>query len=441
MNILSLSRKRSILIFIFLFAASPVMLATLVLAYLRMFYSFGFKSTPKTYKGCVLVSGGKMTKALALTRHFSKTGYKVILVESRKYVFCAHRFSNSVHAFHTVPDPIKQTRAYELAMLSLIKEYGVNIYVPVASPFSSLVDAQIKKSLEKYCKVLHFDEDVVRMLDDKYSFCVAAKKAGLSAPEVHHITDKNQLRDFDFGASGKSFVLKSLCYDSISRLKMPILPTSDMENLFHQLNISADRPWILQEYIKGQELCTHSVVREGRVVLHTTCSSSAFQVNYKHVDHERIENWVRSFAKFYLRDGQISFDFMQASDGEIYPIECNPRTHSAVTVFRNQPCLTSSYLEDSPDNIVYPMRGERPTHWLGHEVWRLTSAKSRQLRSRLWKRLRSGEDAVFEWTDPLPFVALYYLHIPRLLWQNFRQNKPWLRIDFNIGKLVEEGGD
>ena len=44
----------------------------------------------------VLVSGGKMTKALQLARSFHRAGHRVVLVESRKYRFTGHRFSRAV---------------------------------------------------------------------------------------------------------------------------------------------------------------------------------------------------------------------------------------------------------------------------------------------------------------------------------------------------------
>ena len=41
----------------------------------------------------------------------------------------------------------------------------------------------------------------------------------------------------------------------------------------------------------------------------------------------------------------------------------------------------------------------------------------------------------------LPFLALHHLHLPSLLWCNLRAGRPWLKIDVNIGKLVEPAGD
>jgi hypothetical protein len=60
--------------------------------------------------------------------------------------------------------------------------------------------------------------------------------------------------------------------------------------------------------------------------------------------------------------------------------------------------------------------------------------------SRL-RTIRSGRDAIFDWTDPLPFLMVHHLQVPALLLRSIRNGSDWLRIDFNIGKLVEPAGD
>jgi hypothetical protein len=67
----------------------------------------------------------------------------------------------------------------------------------------------------------------------------------------------------------------------------------------------------MQEYIPGQEYCTHSTIRDGHIQLHCCCKSSAFQVNYQNVDRPDIENWIRQFAKSLNLTGQVSFDFIE----------------------------------------------------------------------------------------------------------------------------------
>ena len=47
-----------------------------------------------------------------------------------------------------------------------------------------------------------------------------------------------------------------------------------------------------------------------------------------------IETWVSAFVKKLNFSGQIAFDFIQTKDGEVYPIECNPRLTSGIHLFR-----------------------------------------------------------------------------------------------------------
>ena len=113
------------------------------------------------------------------------------------------------------------------------------------------------------------------------------------------------------------------------------------------LRISEDRPWVLQEYVEGSEFCTHSVVHNGRIVLHCCCHSSDFQLRYLHVEKPEILEWIEKFVAQYI----------------------------------------------------------------------------------------------FDVEDPIPFLMVNHWQIPALLFKAFLSGKPWLRIDFNIGKLVEAGGD
>jgi hypothetical protein len=199
---------------------------------------------------------------------------------------------------------------------------------------------------------------------------------------------------------------------------------------------------MMQAFIPGQEYCTHSTVRAGELRLHCCCPSSAFQVNYQSVEQDKILEWVQHFVSQLQLTGQISFDFIVSADGTVYAIECNPRTHSAITTFYNHSQVAAAYLGTDPlPEPIQPLASSKPTYWLYHEMWRLLNVRSlQQLRTRL-EILWRGKDATFETDDPLPFLLVPHWQIFLLLLDNLRRRKGWLRIDFNIGKLVELGGD
>lgn len=395
----------------------------------------------------VLITGGKMTKALQLARSFHRAGHRVVLVETHKYWLSGHRFSRAVARFYTVPAPEKNAAAYTEALLQIVQREKIDAFIPVSSPVASYYDALAGEQLAAHCQVIHFSPAVTEILDDKFKLCEQARALGLSAPQAFLITRPEQVLNFDFPSSGRQYILKSLRYDSVSRLDMTRLPCPDMASYVRNLPISDANPWVMQEFVTGQEYCTHSTVRDGKIRLHGCSRSSPFQVNYAHIHKPEIYGWVERFVGALNLTGQISFDFIQAADGTVYPIECNPRTHSAITMFYNHPGLPDAYLTDGADVSsaaaapLAPLPTGRPTYWLYHELWRFTGVTDwAGLRDR-WRVLTSGQDALLDRHDPLPFLMVPHWQITLLLLNNLRQLKGWVRIDFNIGKLVERGGD
>jgi predicted ATP-grasp superfamily ATP-dependent carboligase len=387
----------------------------------------------------IMLSGGKMTKALQLARSFHQAGHRVVLVESSRYRLTGHRFSRAVDAFHVVPSPGDSD--YVDALLRIVHAEQVDVYVPVCSPAASYFDALAKERLLPHCEVVHIDPDVLGRLDDKYEFSVLAAAAGLPIPDTHLITSPEQVADFDFSGSDRTYILKSIAYDPVARLDLTTLPRPSAEETAQFARgkpISADNPWILQEFVTGTEYCTHSTVRHGHTQVYCCCESSAFQLNYAMVDKPAIEAWVTRFCEGLGLTGQVSFDFIERADGALFAIECNPRTHSAITMMYDHPDLARAYLEDGVP-MIRPRPSSRPTYWLYQELWRLLRSP-RGFRERLRIVLR-GKDAIFDRDDPIPFLMVHHLQIPALLIGNLRRRAPWVRIDFNIGKLVEPAGD
>ncbi len=396
-----------------------------------------------TDKKRILITGAKMTKALQLARSFHQAGHKVYLVETHKYWLTGHRFSRAVKGFFTVPVPEEDSEGYCQALLKIAKDNNIDVFVPVSSPIASYYDSLAKKALELVCESIHLEPEETAILDDKYAFCTKAAELGLSAPKVFRITDPQQILDFDFERDGSQYIVKSIPYDSVFRLDLTRFPFPGMEDYVRTLPISEEKPWVMQEFIRGQEYCFHATAREGKIRLHCCSESSPFQINYKQVDSPAIYAWVETFIEQMDLTGQICFDMIQTEDGTVYPIECNPRLHSAITMFHDHPGVAEAYLFDGADGElpITPLPNSQPTYWTYHELWRLLSVRSFSELGVWWNKVTEGTDAVLSADDPLPFLMLHNWQIPLLLMDNLRRLKGWVKIDFNIGKLVELGGD
>ena len=391
----------------------------------------------------ILITGAKMTKALQLARSFYRDGHEVYLVETHKYWLSGHRFSRAVKGFFTVPAPEKDSEAYCQGLLAIVRQHNIDVFIPVSSPVASYYDSLAKQVLQPYCESIHLDPEITAILDDKHAFCSKAKELGLSAPKVFRITNPQQILDFDFETDGSKYIVKSIPYDSVLRLDLTRLPFTGMENYVRSLPIGSEKPWVMQEFIRGQEYCFHATVRKGTIRLHCCSKSSPFQVNYQQVDNPAIYQWVETFVRKLNLTGQICFDIIQTEDGTVYPIECNPRLHSAITMFHDHPGVAQAYLSDGePGELpITPLPDSKPTYWMYHELWRLFSIRSLKELKTWWQKIIKGTDAILAPDDPLPFLMLHNWQIPLLLLDNLRRLKGWVKIDFNIGKLVEIGGD
>lgn len=408
-------------------------------------HTFSHQSHTAIHPKTILLTGGKMTKALQLARSFYAAGHRVILAETHKYWLSGHRFSNAIDQFYTVPNPKQDPQGFIQGLVDIVQREQVDIFIPVTSPIESYYASVAKPELSQFCEVFHFDVEMTEKLDNKFEFNEMASAIGLPTPRTVRITDPQQILDFDFEQDGSQYILKSIAYDSVHRLDMTRYPMASREETIAHLShipISSANPWILQQFLPGQEYCTHSTVRNGQITLHCCSKSSAFQVNYEQVDHPKILQWVTRFVEAYQLTGQVSFDFIEQADGTVYAIECNPRTHSAITMFYNHPGVADAYLSQASSNTpIQPLPTSKPTYWTYHELWRLTEVRSLNDLVAWLKKMQRGTDALLQINDPLPFLMVHHWQIPLLLLNAIQHQKRWIRIDFNIGKLVELGGD
>ncbi|MEM9980929.1 MAG: ATP-grasp enzyme [Bacteroidota bacterium] len=417
--------------------AFPALLVVL-LASLRML--FFKKKRPAASGRTILLTGGKMTKCLQLARMFQALGDRVIVAETPLYRWCGTRFSDSIEKFIKIPAITGEGETYQQALIDLAKVEKVDVFVPVASPKAALYDAKAKPFFPSTTKVFHLDEDLVRQLDDKHQFSELCRSFGLSAPESYLVESQEALLSLQLTA-GKKYILKKIAYDPVYRLDLRQLPYSGWEKWLASLPISTEEPWVLQEFIEGREVCTHTTTQAGQINLYVCSDSSPFQVNYKMLYLDQVEAWVKSFITQLGGTGQISFDFIIRDDGTVVPIECNPRTHSAITLFHNQLTAGRAYHPSTDTKTYLPNESSGQTYWIYHELYRLLTNKSPQQFFSLLKRIWTGKEAVFSWEDPWPFWFNNHVSIPYQLLQRMKQGATWTRIDFNIGKLVVPGGD
>ena len=206
------------------------------------------------------------------------------------------------------------------------------------------------------------------------------------------------------------------------------------------ISISQQRPWIVQQFMDGEELSTYAIAYKGRVLAYADNEASLSCLSYGHIESKEIWSWVQKFCKETGCSGQLCFDYMRDNaDGQLYSIECNPRTSTVITEFHDHPGLAEAFTNpEKVQGTIKPFDDSPPVYWFWNEIAMLVTTRDFP---DWWKTVTTGVDATFDPSDPLPFFGLHYMQIPVLLLRNIWTGRPWKKIDLCIGKVVELGGD
>lgn len=417
------------------------------------------------------------------------------------------RFSSSVDHFHLLPTAAASYSAYSSALLHLAKQHGVTLFIPVSGAGSSVEDAraadEMFKQTQGTCQTFIQDPETMLDLHDKDRFMQLVSKLGLSIPSGKMVESVDEAMEFLRGEEREPrFVLKCMGLDE-NRGDMTLFPLwGDDEKLSNtrkwldglKLGITPDCPYVFQEFIPGQgvcpfnfsstghtldhhglrltaEWCTHASVIDGRITSFVTCPSNDMLMTYENATTQpigqRAELWTQQFLSRLQNDptstgrrraltGHFSFDFIESTrNGELYPLECNARVHTAVIM------LPLSGIADCYDpkinrEILRPPKNAAPRSWIYNDlIMRYlphfcpradilaaihpSLPGSRVLPSKM-KSIQPREDPWVWRKDPtlvrddwVPFIVLWHVYWPALLLTRWWKGKKWTRVSNSLG--------
>lgn len=471
---------------------------------------------PKT----VLVTGVGMSKGLALARTFYEAGHDVIGADFEPYgVPVSGRFSRALLKFYSLPTRNKTDGAayYIHELLRITRREKVDLWVSCSGVASAIEDAQAKEVLERRsdCIAIQFDVATTSTLHEKHSFIQRTRELRLPVPETHNVTSRAAVHKVlqSPAAAKKKYIMKSVDTDDANRGNMTLLPRRNVSETYKHVSkipITVSQPWVLQQYIPGREYCTHALVVRNVIKIFVACPSRELLMHYEALPPTAplSRAMLRFTQTFAARSppgftGHLSFDFLVDEDDAavsekglelvLRPIECNPRAHTAVVLFRRtlSADIAASYLsalrphpdtetdtnmnggaqdphshrhsssltnrsEDDQNsnekNIVFPHNPPK-IYWIGHDIVTLisqllpfhpfTSQPPVPLTTSLLtflQHLLCWSDGAFALDDPLPAWWLYHVYWPGRFaacilhgWRG--RGGKWSRVNVSTGKV------
>jgi ATP-grasp domain len=352
----------------------------------------------------VLLTLGRLPKALDLARGFGMAGCRVLVAEP--YGWTLAGASRHVAREFKVPPPSAGKAAYLEALGQIVRREGVDLVVPVSE--ETMHVAHLAGKLPQGVRLFTMPPANVLALHDKASFIRKAAAVGLAVP------DSAPLGTPEAEALARSgpVVVKPVFSCSgrgllILRSGEPLPPADPAA------------PAVVQRFVEGREHSTCTIADGGRVVAtmvyRGAVMSGSVAVAFERVEVPAIAAWTETFVAATGWSGFISFDFIVDAAGVPFAIECNPRATSGVHFWEP---------EDIARAVLEPDRAE-PVRIRRHRTLQqfyacLTETQGAMIRRKGFlpalRSLVTTRDVSWDWRDPWPFASMILTSWP-IIWQ------------------------
>jgi glutathione synthase/RimK-type ligase-like ATP-grasp enzyme len=292
-----------------------------------------------------LISGARAPVALGFGRAFAAAGYEVHFVDSVDSLMV--RWSSfGGEGLHHVPPPKSQFGAFRKAIRALVAELDPCLIIPTCEEVFYLSQAA---DLDNFSERLFAPLVAsLRRLHSKAEFAQLARECGLNPPRTWRVTCGDDLRAFE-ERSGELVFKPEFSRFGAETLIRPA------RNQVKKLRVGSDKPWVIQEYLSGEEVCVWAAARAGELVAaagyrpkwHFGGASAYFERD----DDPRLIEACAKLAAHTGATGQLSLDLIRTPEG-MRPIECNPRAVSGVQLFDGERTLAEALVGEHPELLT-----------------------------------------------------------------------------------------
>jgi predicted ATP-grasp superfamily ATP-dependent carboligase len=292
----------------------------------------------------VLITSSRMPAALDEIRKFGVCGHHVFAADTLRTA--PGSYSRYVEDRLRFTPPQREPWAFVAQVRDFVVSRSIDLVVPCSEEVFYF--AQNGASLAEVTKVFVAPFTALAKLHNKASFHALVDELGIDAPETRVVTSASELayaiREHPtyvarpvWSRGGTDVLSNARAFPHSMRL--------------HDCHPTEHRPWIVQPYVEGTDVCSFSVARHGRITAHAAyVHPRTFEggggIVFESIDEPRTLAVARRVVEATHFHGQISFDFRRNEDG-LFVLECNPRPTAGVHLLR-PPALV--------DAIVGPIR-------------------------------------------------------------------------------------
>jgi hypothetical protein len=374
----------------------------------------------------VLITGGRAPAAIDLGRALRAAGAEVFVSDSLPFYIARGSRAFSGAFQHT--SPRASLAGFISDLNGLITRHAITALIPTCEEVFWL--ARLRHHLPEGCALLADTFEALTSLHNKWTFQHMIEGCGARSPATTLLTSPKDLAPLQ--GQGHALVVKPV----FSRFAAQTLiqPT---DAAMRAVRPSPASPWVAQAFIQGQEICAFILASRGQILaraayLPTYRVGQGASVFFTPTHHPALDAFLTAFAARHHLHGQLAFDIIQAPDGQLYPLECNPRSTSGLHLLCTPPLaphlgaafLTATTSETAtPDTTATtaPISPDQTPQMISVATLLLSGpAALRRSPATFLRDWARAQDVMGRPGDPSP--SWYQLYVTmRLLWAAWRQ--------------------
>ncbi len=351
----------------------------------------------------IIVTGARAPVALELVRALGRAGHTVYAADSLAPTLAGS--SRFCAGFLPLPPPRTHPDAFITTLETAVKRLRPALIIPTCEEVFYLArgHARLAAHTRLFCEPLA----ILAHWHHKGHFQQAAARLGLRTPQtvlLHSIAELHAALP-----AFPHYLLKPAFSRFATRIITNCGPYAGKRPLASCRPTPAD-PWLLQSYIDGETVCSYSLIHAGHVTAHCayrtpTTAGQGAGTSFVSIAGDASLEVVRSLtADGY--SGQIALDFIRTPEGQLYLLECNPRTTSGVHLIAPAHLVTA-LLEPEAPTWVEPA-GRRGQIALATLPLVVGHTMRHPLQRQSWHMLAqvlATPDVLFQRADPLPALV------------------------------------
>lgn len=338
----------------------------------------------------ILITSSRAPVALHLIRVLARAGHTVYATDTFAPTLGSH--SRYLTRHYTTPPPRYAPAAFAAALLRIIRSHQIEVLLPTSEEifYIARYHDMLAAATYVYSEPLH----VLDGWHNKAFFQQRAASLGLPTPRSVLLHSRAEL-DACLPEFPR-YVLKPVYSRFATRIISNARPQPTAEALA-ACQPTVQDPWIVQEYVSGETICSYSTLHHGRVTAH--CAYATPQrygdgsgTAFVSIDGEETFALVQRLGAALEFSGQLSFDYVRTPDGKLLLLECNPRATSGVHLIAPH-FLERGLLDPLQEPWIEPAGQQQQLTAL--VLWQgLRDLAQRPWQRRAWRKLIGGVQAV-----------------------------------------------